>query len=104
MVKGILENKYKYTYNDEMIEDEVTNTTNHNAVQITDCFTVIDNTIFNKIRTGRKRQRTPTNSTTEENSKQESSLLMRKKDEITILQHNVQSWDTTKFSSQIYIK
>lgn len=60
LVKGIYENKYKFTYLEESVEDEdIINMINSNSIDMTDCFSIIEDSTFNKIRTGRTRQRTP---------------------------------------------
>lgn len=60
LVKGITENKYKFTYLDEKLEEEdIISMINENTMDLTDCFSIIEDSTFNKIRTGRTRQSTP---------------------------------------------
>lgn len=60
LVKGIQDNKYKFTYLDnELEEEDIINMINHNSIDLTDCFSVIEDSTYNKIRTGLTRQSTP---------------------------------------------
>lgn len=59
-VKGLQENKYRFTYFEEVLEEEeIINMINRNSRDVTDCFSIIEDRKFNKTRTGRTRQRTP---------------------------------------------
>lgn len=59
LVKGIRDNKYKFTYLEDIDEEEIIAMINNNTIDLTDCFSIIEDSTFNKIRTGRTRQSTP---------------------------------------------
>lgn len=56
LVKGIYDNKYKSTY---LEEEEIINMIHHHGIDLTYCFSVIEDSTFNKIRTGRTKQSIP---------------------------------------------
>lgn len=53
LAEALRENKLKYTYTDNMFEDEeIIGLINNNLVELKGCFTVMDNAIFKKQRSG----------------------------------------------------
>lgn len=60
LVKGTQENKCKFTYLDEMLaEEKIINMIIYNTTDVTDCFSIINDSTFNKTRTVKARQRNP---------------------------------------------
>lgn len=53
LLRGIEEKKYKFTYEDDALEEkDLLNLIATNSIDLTDCFMVLDDSIFDKIRSG----------------------------------------------------
>lgn len=53
LATAMTENKIKFTFTDDMFEDqEVIGLVRDNLIQLKECFSIIDNTLFNKLRSG----------------------------------------------------
>lgn len=60
LLRGIEENKYKYTYTNEMMEDEeIMNLIKSNEIDLTDCFDILEDTMFSKISSGKIKEISP---------------------------------------------
>lgn len=60
LMKGLQENKYKYTYKDITITDEeLMNLINEDNIDLEDCFKIEEDSIFRKIRSGLTQERSP---------------------------------------------
>lgn len=60
ILKGIQENKYKFTYTDDKIDDtELLILIEGGAIDFTNCFTMAEDSIFSKIRSGLVEDKTP---------------------------------------------
>lgn len=53
LLKGIEERKYKFTYTNEMVdEEEIKNMISTNSIDLTHCFDTLEDGIFRKLRSG----------------------------------------------------
>lgn len=58
--EAIRENKVKFTYADNRFEEEeIIDLIENNLIQLKDCFSIMDNTIFKKLRSGLTRLHSP---------------------------------------------
>lgn len=64
LAEALRENKIKYTYTDEMFEEEeVVNMIEKNSIELKECFSTMDNVIFKKLRSGLTRIHSPSGQT-----------------------------------------
>ena len=60
LIRGIQDRKYKYTYTDEKVEEEdIIRSISTNKIDLKDCFSIVEDSLFNKVRSGRIAERTP---------------------------------------------
>lgn len=61
LVGAIRDDKIKFTYTDEMFEEEeVIGLIEKNLIELKDCFSIMDNVLFKKLRTGLSQLHSPT--------------------------------------------